>query len=289
MNRKTLPAPPKVQSIRLDLCDVPVEIYQRDFNARQAQEIADNFDVNKCGVLTVSPQADGRYHVVDGQHRLHALVLLGYETWPAEILLEGNEAEEAAVFVGRNRDSRRLSTLAAWRARRVAGDPVVIGVEAVLADLGLSVARYITTRGQRNSREVMAVGTLEKIYVSYGDRVLEDTLRLAHASWPDDPDKFQGRLLGSLAGWVRYYRDHRFYDRKEAPHKFGAVSVLTVFQRAGARGGVSWSGNVKNSGDPHTVAVLTDLFNHARRSRELPYPTLAGWQRINKGLEPWTG
>jgi hypothetical protein len=62
--------------------------YQRPVDMARARKIAKKFDERKIGLLTVSLR-DGQYWIVDGNHRLSALRMIGAEKARCQILRLG--------------------------------------------------------------------------------------------------------------------------------------------------------------------------------------------------------
>lgn len=56
-----------------------LETYQRTLNPQKVKRIVREFDPSKLGVLMISERPDGRYAVIDGQHRMTALREMGYD------------------------------------------------------------------------------------------------------------------------------------------------------------------------------------------------------------------
>ena len=53
-----------------------LETYQRTLQQHKVDKIVKEFDSSKLGVLMVSERPDGRYAVIDGQHRRHPRCIL---------------------------------------------------------------------------------------------------------------------------------------------------------------------------------------------------------------------
>lgn len=102
---------------------IPVDImnikpYQRD-RQRHINNIAENWDDNKCNVLTVSyEEENGWFNVVDGQHRAVAARMRGIEYLVCEILNGLNDSGEAKLFVDANINSKKLSPYDVFKANQ---------------------------------------------------------------------------------------------------------------------------------------------------------------------------
>lgn len=100
---------------------VPVELlnikpYQRD-RQRHLNNIAENWDDNKCNVLTVSYDAEnGWFNIVDGQHRAIAARMRGIEYLVCEIFNDLNNSQESSMFVDFNINSKKLTPFDTYKA-----------------------------------------------------------------------------------------------------------------------------------------------------------------------------
>lgn len=102
---------------------VPVELlnippYQRD-KQKHVNSIAENWDDDKCDVLTVSYDAEnGWFNVMDGQHRAIAAKMRGVEYLVAEIRTGWNRSQESSFYVHQNTSSKKLSHFDVFKANQ---------------------------------------------------------------------------------------------------------------------------------------------------------------------------
>lgn len=175
--------------------------YQRDLDQRRVKSMAATFDHRLLGVLEVSARADGRYAILDGQHR-HAVVLLAA---PGRSLVcqvyEGLSIEaEARLFHEINMRRKTLSWWDKWKARRAAGDELVQSIEAVLADHG---CRVHTAQQDGNIRATKA---LETIVEEIGDlTMLDSVITVVLAAFGRSVDAFDGALMQGIAYMLANY------------------------------------------------------------------------------------
>ena len=96
--------------------------YQRELTASRVAKIANAFNPAKLGALVVNKRADGTHAILDGQHRLAALRILGVPEVRC-ILLEGlSPEEEADYFRSQNENSRALTAFDLFNAGVCAKD-----------------------------------------------------------------------------------------------------------------------------------------------------------------------
>ena len=149
---------PVVDWISKDVIDVDVS-YQRGEDMARAEKIARTFSWSKFGAVVLVPREDGRYAIIDGQHRmlaakLHPLV----DNLPAVIMpaVKGTAAE-ATSFIGLNAERKAVSGLELFHARRATGDEDVQTIDQVLAPCrryraALSISEIPARRDDRGQR-----------------------------------------------------------------------------------------------------------------------------------------
>jgi hypothetical protein len=99
---KTVKRPTAIRTIKLGEISVSPAA-QREFREYKGRAILNAFDEGKIGIFTVSHR-DGRYWLIDGQHRRWALAEYigdGWEEWDIEVLCHFGltEAAEAELFL----------------------------------------------------------------------------------------------------------------------------------------------------------------------------------------------
>lgn len=181
--------------------------YQRDLNEGWVARRIDTFDPRLFGLLEVadrdtspdggrSPDSGRRYAVIDGQQR-HALAVEastdGEDTPLAVRVHEGlTVAEEARLMHAIDRGRRPLTPWDRWKARRVAGDPVVLEVEAVAAGHGL---RFASSTGPGAST---ATGAAERLHRDGGPGLLDAVLGVLARAWGEDQAAYHAPFLQAV-------------------------------------------------------------------------------------------
>lgn len=187
-----------VQWVRLgDMRVSPVA--QRELKRYKVDEIKADFSIDKVGVPTVSYR-DGFYYIVDGQHRVNAMVELGYEDREIQCTVyeELSEEQEADLFLAIN-NVLAVSVMDKYNVGVVAGVKDAVAVHNITHKLGLHVA--LDSKGG----SIKAVGTLRKIYNRYGDAVLTRTLKLINDAYGDAG--FKATVIEGVALILQRYWD----------------------------------------------------------------------------------
>ncbi|MFC6538170.1 DUF6551 family protein [Nonomuraea salmonea] len=177
--------------VEIDTLQVDAEA-QRQLNQKRAQSIADGLIVDALGSIVVSERADGTRYVVDGMHRKEACRLRGLRTIKAEIHYGLTQQQEATLFLIKNRESAKVSTLDQYRVGLTAGDELCVSVDRVLKAHNLGL-------GSSSTNSVGAVSAVLRITKQYGWEVLDRTLNVVEAAWGRDKESWDGVILGGVA------------------------------------------------------------------------------------------
>jgi hypothetical protein len=162
---------------------------QREYSPNQAQEYANHFDLEGFGYPVLS-RRDGVWYIIDGQHRIGALRLMGWDDQQIECeAYEGlTEAEEAEMFLKRNH-RRAVRAFDRFKVAVAAGREEPCDINRIVQALGLKVSEDV------EDGCIGAVVTLSRIYGNYGARTLTKALRLARDSYAKEREAFRGEIL----------------------------------------------------------------------------------------------
>lgn len=133
---------PDLDWVDVSLIDVD-PTYQRGLDENRVLKILDWFTWRSFGALTLAKTDGGRYHAIDGQHRLEAAKRHPAVTLvPCTIIEADGTVAEAETFVGVNVNRRNISPLEHYRADIAADDPGALAVSKACEGAGVTVARY---------------------------------------------------------------------------------------------------------------------------------------------------
>lgn len=82
----------KIEDLKVD------HSYQRELDQKRVKNIADKFNPELAGTIIVSRREDGSLYIIDGNHRVNAMKLIGKKYVMANILENLTIEEEAADF-----------------------------------------------------------------------------------------------------------------------------------------------------------------------------------------------
>lgn len=198
-----------VRWIPVSECEVVHTGAQRTEDARNVKRIAENFNPDMFGVITVANKNGiNRYHVIDGQHRIAALKLMGYtdQLVPA-VVREIHTARDAAeAFLGLN-SARKPGAIAEFKTAVTAGRAAACEVDAIIQSLGF----HVDTNASAPT-VIAAVKALTSVHATHGPKVLRGALETIKATWPGERDAVHGAIIqgyGDLLAGHAHELDNR--------------------------------------------------------------------------------
>lgn len=187
-----------VIALRADKLFADQQNYQRDLEAPRVEKMVAEFDSQLVGVLKVSERDDGRYAILDGQHRWAAVCLAHPDAAAAHLVCEVHTGlsveDEARLYYEIDLKRKKLSWIARWRARRGTGDPSVLAIEEVLARHGLKVDP------SPHDGNIRAAKSLETIVDQLGDlQMLDNVLVVFTSAYGRAYDAYDGTIMHGVA------------------------------------------------------------------------------------------
>lgn len=168
---------------------------QRKLDPGRVNSLTKEWDPALCRPLDVV-QNGHCYLVFEGQTRLEAARLVykdDEQMLPCHVHEGLNVEEQAERFLGLN-DTKQVRTSDKWIVRKIAKDPVVLAIEAIL------VEKHLVVSQQASDGCVRAVAALEAIYSRpKGQMLLNNTLTLIERAWGNSSDALDGVMLRGVA------------------------------------------------------------------------------------------
>jgi len=124
--------------------------------------LADHWSAKQVGVVFISRRSTGEMVCLDGYHRTLAARDLGIPLLPAEVYEGLGPDEEAALFVGFNKDRRPLKRSEVFRGQVAAGELEAMDILAIVQSHGLTVGE------SSHGNVINAAAVLDRIYRSDG-------------------------------------------------------------------------------------------------------------------------
>ena len=177
--------------------------YQRKLRPSKITKMAHAWNPDKAGVIVVSKRVDGKYYVIDGQHRHQALQLM--ENYPTHLFCEIFEnltpQQEAQLFHDLDKERDNLTPGAAFKALRGADNPIALGI-ARAAEMAGYTTDYEKGPAINNLR---AFKTLQEIYRRMGEDGLTNILTVLHTAWPNRKEAHSEPMLRGLETFIAKY------------------------------------------------------------------------------------
>ncbi|MFI6530837.1 DUF6551 family protein [Nonomuraea sp. NPDC050547] len=244
----------KVDDLRID------PEAQRTLNEGRAQSIANQLVREAMGSIVVSRRPNGDLYIVDGQHRVRVCRLLSIPTIRAEIHHDLTQAQEAVLFLIKNRESHKPRPLDEYRVGLTGNVPLFVDTDKVLKKHDLSI-------GSSSTNAVGAIQGVLRITDYYGAEILDRTLSIAEAAWGRSADTWDGMLIGGIGTALGKWGDI-IVDAQLAPRllDFGTAQAwrAEILSKT-SRGGFKNSGTGSRLSTAYRLVV--DAWNKNRRKR----------------------
>ncbi len=241
---------------------------QRRLNAAFVDKLAQEFDPDVFGTITVNIRDDGTVSCVDGQHRVAALRQLGWDDQKVECEVHRSLdlRQEATLFWKKNGERKKVTVLELFLKRIVSQEPLATAINDIVARLGLRIYDAGDTPGA-----ISCVAALERIYTGralrlkeFQPRALDSTLRIALGAFGKTRTAVHGDLLLGLSlVVVRYGKeiDHAKLIAKLASSDGGALGLIG--KARGLRG--SLGGTLYEN----MAEVVVELYNRGMRDHKI--------------------
>ncbi|MEV4946071.1 DUF6551 family protein [Streptomyces sp. NPDC053755] len=177
---------------------------QRNLNKARAQAIAEKLVPTALGTPILSQREDGQY-AVDGMHRVYAcqLILTGkvevsdkvrdaIQTIACEVHFDLSTANEASLFIIKNKESSKVGPNDEFRIGVLAGHPLFQDTNTVLEKHQLKV-------GSSTANSVRGIKGILSIVMEHGPEILDLSLTIAEDAWGRTPDTWHSVTIGGIA------------------------------------------------------------------------------------------
>lgn len=188
----------------LSLEDLDFAEYQRTPSPARIRAIADKFDIHRMAPIDVSFR-DGKYWVMNGQHRANAYYLLGFTRIPCIIHRGLTYEQEAYLFAHQQDEVGAINFNHKWNALRVAGDKQTNDIIKMCKTWGFTVLEK-----NNKGNNIKCPKTLTDLYKEFGPAKLGTILLCIKNAWDYLPHSADKAILGGIALLVRTYPQFDF-------------------------------------------------------------------------------
>lgn len=241
------------------------ETYGRVPKPRDVEKLVREWDREKVGVIYLSLRDDGRFAVIDGNHRISALRVIHGEdaVIRALVFIDKTVQEEAYLYNGFNRDRKRQTPGQLFKSRLAELEPAAVDIHQIVTSLGLDIA----FDGVTADKKIKAVGALDSIYRRHGGSILRDVVLTLRNTMGDGEGALQAHVMLGLAAFLERYRYLLDFDPARlyailSTHSPAQIKQLSHTIRAGSDLTVDSYGA--------TGMAILQIYNKGLRSKQLP-------------------
>lgn len=230
---------------------------QRELNQARVDRLAADFDLEQLGTPTVNMHGTA-FHILDGQHRVEALRLIGYgdqqiQCWTYEGL---TPKEEAKTFLKLN-DTLTVSRYDKYTKAVNAELETQLEIDRVVRAQGLIVSR------DKIPGSIAAVATLERVFQRSGSATLGRTLRIIRDAYGDPG--FEAAVIDGIGLMCQRYNGD--LDDTHAVRKLGTAHAGV----SGLLGKAEIIRRQTNGQKNHSVAAAAvEIINSGKGGKKLP-------------------
>lgn len=194
---------------------------QRKINIAKSNRIAAEFNPAFMGYpVVVFDSKNNIYWVQDGQHRVEAMKILGWDDQKIEcqVYYDLTEKEMAELFLGRN-DTKIVNPFEKFKIAVTAGHPMECDIVRIVERLDL-------TLGQQKGRGLRAVTSLKNVYTTIGGEGLTITLRVIRDAY--GARGFEANIINGVGEFIQRYGPKIDEDRltRSLAERYGGINAL---------------------------------------------------------------
>jgi hypothetical protein len=197
---------------------------QRPYNEKWAKEIADNLDPDKFDpIIVTKPNGENIYHIIEGQHRRHALEMYAAklspngrgdsEQAPCRIVADANPARAAEIWLGINGGRKAVRPIHGFTVAVVALREPEVTINQLIKNNGFHIAE------EKQKNCISAVSALKIVYERHSRMTLGNVLKTVRHLWDGDPQSVSAPMLKGFGIFIHEFGTH--VDNKRLAAKVG--------------------------------------------------------------------
>ena len=173
---------------------------QRKIKTKKVDDIFNKYDDNLVNQITVSLR-DGRYYIIDGQHRVTAIKKkFGSNAVVKCRVIPGlTIKDEASYFRKINKSQQEISSNDDFNSGYYEEDPVIMDIINIGGKYGISFGNKNLNNMKNIKFRVKAVETVQNIYNKYGAEVFNRVCSILSQSFPDEQSAFSASMMEAIA------------------------------------------------------------------------------------------
>lgn len=212
--------------------------YQRNLSMTWARKIARDFDPEMFGKPLVARRPDGKFAVIDGQHRVAALRILYPKqavTFRADLDINADTVQrQAKAFNARNTNVRKTGTGDELRALIAEENPEALAYQHIIESLGYRTkwGGGKTKPGQVGPYVFKAV---RKFCSTSWEEDLADALAVCSRAWGANGFALNSAFIVGVALMFRRYRHDPRFNAERLADKIRGKTPMALAADAKAR------------------------------------------------------
>jgi hypothetical protein len=184
---------------------------QRDVVPSKLKKLIDGLDLDAIGAVhAVQYPINGveKVWVIDGQHRLKAILHHGFGEWPVDVIIhtEATDDVRAAQLFLKLNDRATVGPYDKFVNEAKANDPDALGVLKFVQRYGLEVSK------SAGDKKLTCIIALKKLYKIDNGKTLNKTLFVATEAWGTKAAALEGKLLEGLGLVIGRHYEALDYD-----------------------------------------------------------------------------
>lgn len=216
------------------ISQIKMDVYQRKIDRAKVARICQDFNPHRMRPVELSYR-EGVYYCFDGQNRVEAYKMMGFEKIPANIHFNLSKEDECILFADQNVNEVRVPTRDKWKARLIGNDKRALTITDCCKKFNFTIGE------KSDAKTIGAVRELEKIMEEYGERGLVDSLFVLRTAFEygkgvSHRDMIAGmhKLLNTYPNRLGDYEYNRMVDRLS---KITPAQLLREANNERGRGG----------------------------------------------------
>lgn len=224
----TKPKPDRSKHLKIRADQLAIHPFaQRDIVPPQLKRLVDNLDLDAIGTVhAVEYEITGRGHkvwVVDGQHRIRALLEHGFGEWMVNVQIHtdvNDDARASELFLALNA-TRQPSPFDRFKNQVRANNDDAVAIQDIVRSKGFKVTR---TTGDGN---IVGISALHRSYKFDDGKALAKALGVMADAW--GRRQFDAKIIEGIASVFAKYNgsiDEPVMTKKLAKYPGGAAGLI---------------------------------------------------------------
>jgi hypothetical protein len=246
---------------------------------RKVIRIARAFSWSCFGPVVVTAREDGKFAIIDGQHRTTAAALIGFASVPCQIVV-ADRAAQAIACKAINGMPHQISKMALHAAALGASEQWAVQLAEICARAEVELLRYPVPVDRQAAGQTMAIGAVAQCLRRFGEATLITALQCVTQTPNNRPGVLSARMIKALCEVLDA-------DRQRRDSGLALLEAFDGIELAALQNAASAEAERKKSSPVQTLAELI----RARLDRQFgrqkgPPNTLLANHRQSEGAIP---